>query len=390
MPRGFNPVPQYLDDAGDPLVAGKMFYQKSGTDIDLDTFADVNETVLNTNPVILTGSGRLPNVFFSGAAKQILEDADGVQIFERDPVTASGAASGGFAPAWDALTIYDIRDTVTEVGILYISITAANQNNNPAVSPANWTEFDLLKRWNTDETYELGDPVVISNRFYTSLTASNSGNDPTTDLVNWEGTGLKKPTVQEFLVAGATTWTKPAGCVTIKVEMQAGGGGGGSSGVTAGATGGGGGGGGAADLYIDVRAIASESITVGATGAGGVAGAGVAGGDTIFGAHNTSTGGGGGPRGTAGSVAGGAAGVAGAGADIGYIAEGGEAGGQVFPLGARGGGSHFGYAGKGRLGGGFSGQGKGGGGSAGRENGGGELSGANGSVGAIYVTQYFN
>ncbi len=186
MPRNVNPVPQYFDSAGNPLVGGKMFYFLSGTNTPLVTFADVNEDTPNTDPVLLTGDGRLPNVFFSVAAKQILEDVNGVQIFERDPVSAGSAE--GFAPDWDALTIYEKGAVVNLSEALYISIIAGNVNQNPGTSPLAWSQFDLLNRWNVNETFAIDD-VVRSDAgiIYTAVTA-NTGNDPDADTsgTNWK------------------------------------------------------------------------------------------------------------------------------------------------------------------------------------------------------------
>ncbi len=62
MTRSVNPVPQYLDSAGNPLVAGKMFYFDSGTNTAKPTFADVSQKIPNTPviiPRILIGLGRI-------------------------------------------------------------------------------------------------------------------------------------------------------------------------------------------------------------------------------------------------------------------------------------------------------------------------------------------
>ena len=82
---------QYSDDPGNPLIDGKLFIYESGTLTLKDTFADINLTIANTNPVILDGAGRQPNVWFEGFAKIILTSSDDVQIEERDPI---GSASG--------------------------------------------------------------------------------------------------------------------------------------------------------------------------------------------------------------------------------------------------------------------------------------------------------
>ena len=86
MPRSSNPVPQYFTAKNKILVGGLMFYFEAGTSDPKATFSDQAETIQNTHPVVLDSEGRLPNVFFTGTAKQVLEDANNVQIWERDNV----------------------------------------------------------------------------------------------------------------------------------------------------------------------------------------------------------------------------------------------------------------------------------------------------------------
>lgn len=86
MPRSINPVPQYFTAENKILVGGLMYYFDANTNDPKDTFADVGETIKNQHPVVLDSEGRLPNVFFSGTAKQVLKDSDNIQIWERDNV----------------------------------------------------------------------------------------------------------------------------------------------------------------------------------------------------------------------------------------------------------------------------------------------------------------
>lgn len=86
MPRSANPVPQYFTAENKILSGGLMFYFEVGTSEPKETFANFDETIPNTHPVVLDSEGRLPNVFFSGTAKQVLKDANSVQIWERDNV----------------------------------------------------------------------------------------------------------------------------------------------------------------------------------------------------------------------------------------------------------------------------------------------------------------
>lgn len=94
------------------------------------------------------------------------------------------------------------------------------------------------------------------------------------------------------------TWTKPAGCNAVIVEVVgAGGGGGGVTGdAAAAAAGGGGGGGGFAAYYIVSGLGATETVTIGAGGTAGssAAGNGGTGGTSSFGTFVSCTGGGGG------------------------------------------------------------------------------------------------
>tara|TARA_R110002096_G_scaffold315227_3_gene509451 strand:+ start:3513 stop:4721 length:1209 start_codon:yes stop_codon:yes gene_type:complete len=185
MARYIDAVPQYLDAAGDPLALGKLYFFVSGTNTPLATYKDVNETIANMHPVELTGDGRVPNVFFSGSAKVVLTDADDVQYWSKDPVTAGGD-SGTVGSDWDAISIYQVNSVVDFGGELYVSIINNNQNNNPSTAPTAWTRWDLLKRWNTNESYGLGDPVIASNGFlYTSLIDPNLGDDPTLNSGDW-------------------------------------------------------------------------------------------------------------------------------------------------------------------------------------------------------------
>lgn len=200
MSRNNNPVPQFFDSSGSPLPYGLMYYFESGTNTAKTTYADPNHAVENSHPVQLTGDGRLPNVWFDGSAKQVLGFYDGVgtppvdlvdvtQIWERDPVTSTEASS--FGANWDAVTIYSKNEVVTFNELLYVSLDNNNQNNNPASDATAWTQFDLLKRWNTNETYQVRDPVIATDfTIYMSTIANNLGIDPTTDGgVNWVPSG---------------------------------------------------------------------------------------------------------------------------------------------------------------------------------------------------------
>lgn len=177
---------QYFDDAGDPLIDGKLYFYESGTNTDKTTYKDVNQSIPNTNPVILSGSGRQPNIFFTGSARVIITGSDDVQIEVRDPI--GGEAEEGVFSPWNTLTIYNIPDIVVgSDGNFYISITDGNQNNDPVSDPSNWTQIRFIRVWNINETYGIGQVVEASDNFlYASLTDNNLGNNPIGDEANWQ------------------------------------------------------------------------------------------------------------------------------------------------------------------------------------------------------------
>ncbi len=185
MARFINPRPQFLNDDGEPLAFGKIFIYGSGSSTLKDLFFDVNLSIAAPNPVILTGSGRMPNTFFSGSSRQVLTDSDEVQFFDIDPV--SGESAEGAFSDWNAVTIYSIPEIVVgSDDLFYIAITNNTQGDNPTTSPLSWSQIKFIGVYNTNETYSINDIAQGSDGLlYSSKTGSNTGNDPVTDTTNW-------------------------------------------------------------------------------------------------------------------------------------------------------------------------------------------------------------
>jgi 6-phosphogluconolactonase (cycloisomerase 2 family) len=178
----FGDFDQYLDNAGDPLAEGKLYFYESGTTTPKTTYADINNSIPNTNPVLLSAAGRQPNIFFDGVAKVILTDNDDVQIAVRDPAGETGT---DFGDEWVATKIYNAVDVVLgSDGIYYRSLINGNQNNNPVTTSGSWTLLYSVE-WNAGITYSTGDVVTYGSQQYQSLQNSNLNQNPSTQTAYW-------------------------------------------------------------------------------------------------------------------------------------------------------------------------------------------------------------
>ena len=186
MTRFVNPNPQYFDDEGNPLDGGKLFYYESGTSNFQTTYSDSSLNNKNTNPVILD-EGRLPNdVFLDGVYRIVLQDKDGLVIFDLDPVGGDAGSRLAFAD-WVSTTIYNAGAIVEgSNGKYYRSIINSNLGNDPVSSPAQWEQIRFLSVWNEFVEYNAGDVVQLENgETYRSLINANLANNPETDPNTW-------------------------------------------------------------------------------------------------------------------------------------------------------------------------------------------------------------
>ena len=173
---------QYFDDAGDPLAYGRVYFYESGTTKPKTTYADINNSIPNPNPVLLTAAGRQPNIFFDGVARAILTNSSDVQIAVRDPVGDTGT---DFGDQWVATKIYNATDVVLgSDGVYYRSLINGNQNNNPVTSSGFWTLLYSVE-WNMGITYKVGAVVTYDGQQYQSLQNSNLNQNPSMAPAYW-------------------------------------------------------------------------------------------------------------------------------------------------------------------------------------------------------------
>jgi len=202
VPRLFTIGEQFENDDGQPLVNGKLKFEISGGGGDKDTFADPDLKIVNPNPYILSGAGRLQtDIWFNGEAKVILFTSADVQIEVRDPIPGLGAAGEQFQ-SFNALITYNKPDIV--VGSderFYQSIDNGNIGNDPTTTSGFWMEVFLTAVFDIAFTYGIGQIVKASDSVvYVSLVTSNIGNDPTSTTGFWSTSlnPLLTDTINEF------------------------------------------------------------------------------------------------------------------------------------------------------------------------------------------------
>lgn len=87
---------QILDDNGDPLANGLLYFYTAGTSTPQDTFfdADLAPGHENTNPVQLDAAGRAV-IYFSPtpAYKCICKDSNGATVWTQDDISPAMVAS---------------------------------------------------------------------------------------------------------------------------------------------------------------------------------------------------------------------------------------------------------------------------------------------------------
>lgn len=316
-----NPAIQHFDKGTGAQLAGGLlfFFEPNGSSTPKATFIDAEESQENSNPVVLDGNGFEPNIFGNGSYRIVLTTPIvapllvGVQQWERDPVVFGGE-EGAFSE-WVGSTSYVVNDIVeASDGRFYIAILNNSASDpNGGANANNWSQFDLLNRYNFNESYEIDSVVRGSDGIiYTAVQASSFVNqhDPVTDtpaafwkmfdniridgnsitatntngninidpngtgdlLTDGEAIGLSQITQQRFTSTGQGPWIKPANVKFIILEMIGGGAGGGQSGNVANRGGGGGGAGGYVREILDVTSIVSSNLLIGSGGAPGSSG----------------------------------------------------------------------------------------------------------------------
>lgn len=78
---------QFIDVNGRPLVGGKVYFFEPNTEVKKDTWQDAEQTVLNSNPIVLDGAGQAV-IYGNGVYRQVVYDRKGQLIWD-EPVASS-------------------------------------------------------------------------------------------------------------------------------------------------------------------------------------------------------------------------------------------------------------------------------------------------------------
>lgn len=173
MSRYVDPVPQYMLDDGSLASSGKMkFFVNKDYSTLKATYSQSDNTIANTNPVTLDGSGRMPPCFGTGlysvkfyAYDQSTIDGLGTLQWTRDDVTLS-ELTGQFS-TWSSLLTYNSGDIAQgSDGNYYRSLINSNKANDPISSPTKWEQIVFFTIYNTSRTYNINDNVVNAGLLY--------------------------------------------------------------------------------------------------------------------------------------------------------------------------------------------------------------------------------
>jgi hypothetical protein len=85
---------QFFDNNGNPLSAGSVYFYSPNTTTFLTTWQNANQTVVNTNPVVLDAAGRAI-IYGVGTYRQVVFDSLGNLVW--DQPTSTGSSSGSSA-----------------------------------------------------------------------------------------------------------------------------------------------------------------------------------------------------------------------------------------------------------------------------------------------------
>lgn len=212
MSRFINPVPQFFLNDGSLASSGRMkFFANNDYSTLKDTFSQPDNTIPNTNPVKLDGSGRMPPCFGEGlySVKFYAYDPDqvdglGTLQWTRDDVSLS-TLTGQF-DSWSPIETYDQGDAAkASDGNYYQSLNNGNKGNDPISSLGFWTKIVFITEYNANVNYEVDKIVSRLGKLYRSNVYPNKGNAPPS--AQWDNLTFNNSVTGNLTVTGTITAT---------------------------------------------------------------------------------------------------------------------------------------------------------------------------------------
>ena len=226
MSRFVDPFPQFFQNTT-PIAAGELyFYEPGGTTLK-DTFTSPSLTSANTNPVILDGNGRVPEIWTQGNYDVYLYTAGGIAtgtLIDFVEGYEGSSASGQYGD-WSNITTYGVGDFVKASNDMYYqSFQNNNLGNEPSVSATHWVEVTFISVYNANFSYSTGAQTLYDGLLYSSLVDSNVGNTPDSSPTEWQGFGGITTAAQvtyDNAASGLTAATAQAGIDELENEIDA-------------------------------------------------------------------------------------------------------------------------------------------------------------------------
>lgn len=204
MKRFINPVPQFMKNNGDLSSYGKLYFLQEGSDNLSDTISIYSspdgDTEL-TNPVTLTGEGRITSVFGEGRCRVKYYDAAGVLQWSRD---YDFTADSSQFDLWNSQKTYIINEIARgSDGFYYRSQTNGNKGNDPTnpSSSGDWSKIAIIEYFNADKVggYANDEIVILNGRLYASNTAGNTTTPPD---ASWDDLSFNNTVTGNLTVTG--------------------------------------------------------------------------------------------------------------------------------------------------------------------------------------------
>ncbi|MFT6207884.1 MAG: hypothetical protein ACJA0T_001801 [Colwellia sp.] len=99
-----------------PSSGARLFFYETATNTFKNTFSDQLATTPNANPVIADSSGVFSNIFIDGTYKVILQNFNGTQIWEADPVSSSITSSDLIQTQFEFINAFKVSTSDLPLG----------------------------------------------------------------------------------------------------------------------------------------------------------------------------------------------------------------------------------------------------------------------------------